>query len=253
MYNKALAIFFNPVGETVTIGVGGTGGAAVPSASTNTIGNDGAPGGASAFGNYVLPVGGYNSGFLYGKGGRPSPGQGGTNYPIIVYAQALVNLCAKAGPGSNGGGGGVSPNGPPFLFPVPGGGINSLACYASYISPTGGGGGSGNNTSTPPTGGAGGAIKSIDTSVTFALGGAGGGADTDGSNGNPATMSGGILTGGTGGGGGGQYSSSKAGSGGNGGFPGGGGGGGAAGVNTVADSGAGGNGGNARLIVIEYL
>lgn len=206
--------------ETITVGRGGDGGAAVTHA-TKADGIAGASGGASSFGAHLIAGGGGGGGG--GKSSGSFPGTGGTGDVA----------------GGNGGNGALSgPPGTPGASSARGGG-------------GGGGGGGSDNVGTAPgtAGGAG------DTAGASSAGGAGG-TVPGGAGGVGATSS----TNGAGGGGGGGAGANSAfkfsgGNGANGGSYGGGGGGGgsARGGWGTATSGKGGNGADGVVVVISHL
>ena len=248
-FSMTPATFFNPAGEAVIVGMGGTGGASV--SASNTIGNDGTVGGNSQLGNFILPN------WPFASAGAGLQGKGGILTGVTTFEQSpyLINLeslsvLGAGGPGQRGGGASAQNNGSTLFVSTGNGGTVNYS--ASYIAGTSGGGGSGGN-STSAMGGRGGNVISIDLTITMLAGGAGGAGDSDGADGNPPPTTGAVIMGGTGGGGGGGYVASRPGNGGNGAFPSGGGGGGGAGVNAVIGSGTGGNGANGRVMTIEYL
>jgi hypothetical protein len=199
--------------ESLTVGNGGTGGAA-QTVSTG-LGADGNPGAASSFGSW-LQAGG-------GGGGK---GANGTN---------------NIDPGTAGAG----------LFAGSIGGDTSTT--AGTVGGTGGGGGGGGGGGTSPAGsttsngGAGGAGPNWIASIAGGAGGIAPGGD--GANGT-STAAGSPLPG-AGGGGGASSASGPGANGGNGGDYGGGGGGGGGGTTTA--SGAGGDGASGIVVVISYL
>lgn len=196
--------------ETVTVGLGGTGGSAI--IVDDTDGNPGTAGGQSSLGSIAVANGGDR-----GLGGQTSAG--GTGGGI----RAGFSFPGGSGGSTNGAGAGVN----------------------SY---TGGGGGgalifSGGGVGSGFSGGLGAAYTSA---ITAATGGAGNGG-TSGVGQNVSTAPG--FYGGNGGGGGGNAVASNAASAGNGAPKGGGGGGGGASSNTY-NSGAGGNGGDGYVCVV---
>lgn len=210
-----IASALNPT-ETVTVGAGGTGGAAV--SANDTDGNDGATGGSSSLGSKLLATGG-RGGFAgtvsaghgaLGAGDGAFAGSGGGSSAGTNSGDAISEPAGAVGGSGGGGGGGFK--------------ISNVATAASAGAP-----GSINNPSAP-TGGAAG-------SGDGGAGGAGG------------VVSGSLTFGGGGGGGGRGGSSSNAGAGGAGGVYGGGGGGGGAGLNSTTLSGVGGNGAAGIVIV----
>ena len=208
-----------PATVSVTIGAGGSGGAAVTINSTD--GNNGTAGGTTTF-STVSAVGG-----LAGvRGTSTSANQpGGKSGSCLFGLTTAASLAAGSGSNTTG---------------------SSVAASAAAF-PTGGGGGGGLNTSnTPSSGGTGGGLGE-GTYMQLVVGGTAGTAGTNGGNGNSAR---GV---GTGGGGGGSSASGNAGSGGNGGGYGSGGGGGGAATDDVGNSGAGGNGAGGYALIITYL
>lgn len=259
LFYTSPASFFDPLGELVTVGASGIGGASVSSASPNTNGNNGTPGGASGIGNVLLPLQGVsNSGAgntltnLIGYGGQNIGQQNVSARNIIVGAAGAIGFGKEGGIGLVQRAVDVSPIG--FINTIfnPIVGFNLLS-YGSYICGTAGGGGAGPAGPSQVGASGGGIVSGQNSSVTILAAAAGGAAETDGSNGNSPGTTGAIIYGGGGGGGGGAGVTIRGGNGGNGATPGGGGGGGGAGINGVTNSGAGGNGGNGRVIVIEYL
>ena len=215
--------------ETVTIGAGSTGAAAVTANTTN--GNNASAGGATFFGGTA------NADCKL----RAQPGTTAT-----AAASTTIGTGTAAAPGgarmlqtSGGGSGGI--------------GLTTAASSsnATAIGPTGGGGGGGIDSSNNPGDGSGASdISGYMVNANLA------GGSTGGTSGSP-TGSNGIAASpfetsvkwfGRGGGGG--YG--LGGIGGNGSAPGGGGGGGGAGVNDSTDSGAGGNGADGGCLVIAY-
>lgn len=206
--------------ETVTVGAGGTGGAAIttnPVGGTN--GNVGVIGGNSSFGTLVAAFGG-------------QPGAGGT---------------------ITSGGGGAASNSTRAMFPGSTGGAGALAGGASGgtsgNSATGGGGGGGiAATPAAANGGTGG------TSGYFLAGGqAVLGIAPGGNGGTSVNVATNQAAGGGGGGGGASSITGNAGNGGAGGLYGGGGGGGGAALLDVGNSGAGGAGAAGIVVVTTYF
>lgn len=206
--------------ETVTVGAGGTGGAAIttnPVGGTN--GNAGVIGGNSSFGTLVAAFGG-------------QPGAGGT---------------------ISSGGGGAASNSTRAMFPGSTGGAGALAGGASGgtsgNSATGGGGGGGvAATPAAANGGTGG------TSGYFLAGGqAVLGIAPGGNGGTNINVAANQAAGGGGGGGGASSITGNAGNGGAGGSYGGGGGGGGASLLDVGNSGAGGAGASGIVVVTTYF
>jgi hypothetical protein len=244
------ASFFGAT-ESVTVGQGGTGGAAVTIDGTN--GNDGNPGTNSEFGNLIFPV-------------TSSAGIGGNNLSIpggeaaYIFSNTLSHQLTKTNtsvsgttisamrPGAPPSTAGVRVNAGADGAMLAGAGANATSLGGFIVgtptvyrftsfAPTGGGGGA----TVAGTGGLGGGLLAFDA-VTVIQAGA-----TEGQNGVDAPTSGAIIMGGFGGGGGGATFRD----GGNGGFPGGGGGGGS-GTDNGTNSGAGGDGGDGLVIVIEW-
>jgi hypothetical protein len=210
--------------ETVIVGAGGTGGAAVTTARN---GNAGVSGSQSSFGIFIARPG------LQGGAGQPSSGGGGGTAAQGSVEFASNNLLYTAGGGSGtaSGNGGAGNNG--------------------GTRPGAGGGGSGNaaNSATARlggNGGKGGAVMTITGIVTSGSGPVG----TNNSvvNGPDALD---LYYGGDGGAGGG-YNANVGRSGGVGGLPGGGGGGGSHGDVGFA-AGAGGNGARGAVRVTTYF
>jgi hypothetical protein len=207
--------------QSVVIGAGGAGGAAVSAITTN--GNAGTVGGSTSFAGTVA-IGG-NA----GAGGNDGNGPGGTSQggALVVGVTAQSNT-----PGGNAGAAGASGSAVPAI---------------SFLAPTGGGGGGGLDVdNTNRLGGAGGAIGTAAAMSVLAGGTGGAVGGGNGGNGNAGRGSG------TGGGGGGSINTGNGGNGGNGGGFGSGGGGGAAGTNSIGSSGAGGNGRSGYALIIVY-
>jgi len=207
--------------QSVVVGAGGTGGAAVTANTTD--GNTGTVGGSTSFAGTVA-IGG-----LAGTRGTDSNGPGGTAQggALVVGVTAQSNT-----PGGNAGAAGAS---------------GSAVATISFLAPTGGGGAGGlDAANTNRLGGAGGAMGTA-AAMSVLAGGAGG--TSGGGNGGTGNAGRGS---GTGGGGGGSNNAGAGGRGGNGGGFGSGGGGGAAGTNIVGDSGAGGNGAQGYALIITY-
>ncbi len=224
--------------ETITVGAGGTGGAAQSTDSSN--GNPGTNGGDSSIGTKIVVTG---TGTL-GAGGRVATGAVTPSVGNSCGIGSFVSLTGSASSAVNAGA--TSPT-PVFLCgSATGGGAGGI-----YLTTFGGNGQ-----------GRAGASISQGATVLLAGGTAGatasanGGNGADGSSLSPAA----YISGGTGGGGGAcsgnVAGASSGGTGGNGGTRGGGGGGGGACLNsggTTVGSGAGGDGGGGEVWIIEYL
>lgn len=203
---------------SVTIGAGGTGGAAVSTNSTS--GNNGTAGGSTTF-STLTAVGG-----LAGVGGTAASANqpGGKSSACLVGITVASSL--GAGSGSN---------------------TTGATVAASTASlPTGGGGGGGLNASNIASSGGAGGVVGEGTYMQSVAGGTAGTVGVAGGAGNSAR---GV---GTGGGGGGASSSGNGGDGGAGGGFGAGGGGGGAATNDVGNSGAGGAGAGGYALIITY-
>ena len=200
---------------TVTIGTGGTGGAAITGGTAN--GNAGAAGGNTSFGPYLSVLPG-----AAGSGGTNALGTGGAVTTGAPGGSAGGAASTTGGTGSNGGGGisnfggvgggagggitsgNVAAGGGTALTPLTGGGTAGAAGVVDTTAPTSGTAPTAKGT---PSAGAGGGAASITTAAQ------------QGASGNQ---------------------------------PGGGGGGGGAGLNGQS-SGAGGNGGAGAVLVITYF
>jgi hypothetical protein len=215
---------------SVTVGAGGTGGAA----NTLTGSNAGAFGNNSFFANWVLARGGTNgaAGTTGTAGSGSSTSQNANVQSISVGTTILIGTggaAIRANTGTTGARGGKNGGG--------GGGGGGLA----YVSPVTRGGGFGG------LGGAG-----VNSSSTATTGGGGNGGTTAGV---PAVNGADSLNdyvGGSGGGGGFAITTANGGDGATGGYPSGGGGGGGASLNAY-NSGAGGNGGNGYVLVVTFF
>lgn len=243
---------------SVTVGAGGTGGAA---RTTNGDGNVATDGGNSTFGAYLTAFGGRGAGQVAGQrsytsgGGAGVISKGTTFQSTLPNNQTTVsipyNVFGTTGAGSNVSyfnygygasaewGGAAGGSGEQIIY-------TSFKPGGSSIYGCGGGGAGGTfyfdgSTNYPTAGGAGGAVFSYG----LGGGGAGGAIYSNGTAGTTSTM----LTGSGGGGGGSGHNNQPAGNGAVGGVGGGGGGGGGA-TNTSATSGAGGNGGPGFVRVI---
>jgi hypothetical protein len=241
--------------ETVTIGAGGAGGAAIT--ANNTAGHQGAEAGHSEFGTTHIVAGGraiYSTppfNFWGGGGGNigssPGTASGGDGGAALYY---FSGSAASPFPptlpqiGDSGAAGSVT------------GGSNAPTLF-QFGAATGGGGAGGINVATATAGGNGGIVGNPSSQVsgfslvTYGSAAAGGAAGVNGADGADALTNCPWMTGGFGAGGGGGHATAP-GHGGDGGFPGAGGGGGG-GVLNGNNSGAGGNGGDGQIIIIEYL
>ena len=226
--------------ETVTVGTGGTGGAAV---TVNGVGNDGTDGGASSFGTWLTAGGG-------GKGtGGPtgdSDASGGGGGGVISSAVGSTGGSPQAGTADAISGQGPSGSNSVSFNSEVGGGSGGYSLHndngsdggSSIFASGGGGGGAGiPNTDVVKTGGAGGDVQSYTE-------GGGGAAGTNGQD--NADLAKGF---GGSGGGGGDSSLSTGETGGDGGVGAGGGGGGAS---RSGNSGAGGAGGRGEVRVYSW-
>jgi len=211
--------------ETVTVGAGGTGGAAITVDDTN--GASGAAGQNSSVGSWITARGAVAS-----SGGTTSSGSGASGGNTIVVAYTGTTIYSGSGAAGSSTAGNTGSRG----------GYNGGG--------GGGGGGFAAASTTENTGGAGGKGGSVFTTSASGIGsgGSAGGFASNGGNGSNATT---YFVGGDGGGSGGSGNLVAAGAGGNGGFPGGGGGGGGAGHG--ANSGAGGNGGNGYVRIVTFF
>lgn len=228
--------------ETVTIGAGGSVGAAVTANDTN--GNAGGNGGNTTFGSWLTAYGG-----IGGIAGSASPVAGPGGAGVLAVGTTTT------------GGAPTSLDGTNTLYGQFGGGIGILNADGGASGFGGGAGGAANSGSTAraggcsyqggPGGGAGGSISSGDASSAGGAGGSATGASGGGGAGGAAGANGTAGTGRQGGGGGGGGGAGVGGTGGAGGQPGSGGGGGGASLNGN-NSGAGGLGGAGRVIVYEW-
>ena len=221
---------------SITIGAGGLGGAA--QTTNNTVGNDGATGGATIFNVWYT---GRVNGSMGGQGGQLTSATGGV---YALYGMQSTQLSSLANGGNGNNVEGSAPNG-----------LSGAWTFAGAPA----GGGAGADSTTARQGGSGNPIQANDRGTVLVAASVGG-IETGtingqvGTNGS-ATAPGpsGKLAGGTGGGGGGgQKSGGAAGNGGNGGAIGGAGGGGGGSLNGT-NSGKGGDGGKGALIIIEYF
>jgi hypothetical protein len=211
---------------TVTVGAGGTGGAA--QTNNDTSGNAGLIGNNSSFGSFGLARGGTE-----GFGGLTTSGGAGFGGGSLgEFSNGSSSYTANGATGGTGTG-----NDGPRGGYRPGGG--------------GTGGGFSASSTTLRAGGAGGLGGSLLDSSTTSSGGGGAGGNTSGApNGSAGANASSYFVGGSGGGGG-ASGSTTAGNGGTGGYPGGGGGSGGAGY--TVNSGAGGNGGNGYVRVVTFF
>ena len=232
---------------SVTIGAGGTGGAALSSGLTlDTSGNGGTAGGNSSFGSYLsVNGGGAGSAGSYAYSSQPlsSGGSGGYNplfgtangstLNIIGRALAqygatfmIVNNAGVPYGGEYGGGAGCGSyaqggaiNGGPSIYGAGGGGAGGYQLYA----PTSFAGGAGGGAYTTESGGTAGAIGTAggagsQQAITLSgTGGGGGGAGVAVAGGAGAAGGAGGIYGGGGGGGGASRTGYASGAGGNGG------------------------------------
>jgi hypothetical protein len=205
--------------ETVTVGAGGLGGAAVGTAAA--VGNAGGTGHNSSFRSSALLVA---SGGTQGAGGTASGAASG----------------GSAGSGSFAGGGGASSSST--------GAVGSTAATVSQGAAGGGGGGGVATTAASVAGGAGGAVNSSGGNTAGAAGATAGGTGGAGS----GTTANYPVSGAGGGGGGSSITAVAGGTGGAGGIYGGGGGGGGASL-TGQSSGAGGAGAGGIVVVVTTV
>lgn len=213
--------------ESVVIGAGGSGGAAV--STDDELGNDGYDGGNTTFGSLYKAPGGYGGAGgnldedVYGQtrpgvpGVAYDSGRGGYGYNGIG-GYPIQNLDTVLGPAGGGYGGSVTDTGTTISARFGSSVAKNLHGFGPQSSVDGG-----NNGTTNANG------ADADDYVTGTLNGAGGG-----------------------GGGGPSISLLRAGNGGDGGLPGGGAGGGGASKNGGGDSGVGGTGGGGIAIIISY-
>jgi hypothetical protein len=232
---------------SVTVGTGGTGGAA-PSGN-NVNGNNGVAGGTSSFGAYLY-AGGGGAGSGGTASGATAGGVGGGSLGSGSPSSGAALGISGQGPNGGysaefgGGGGGNGTNqstggaGGSSIFAAGGGGAGGAA------NQSGVGGGD------PGLGAAGGAGG---THGSYSLGGGGAGGSTNGGTGTAGSTV--VFLGSGGGGGGGAYNGGggSVGSGGNGGTYGGGGGGGGAGAAAAGHSATGGTGGAGLVRVITFF
>lgn len=244
------ATFFGAT-ETVTIGSGGTGGAAQSSASTN--GNAGLAGGISSLGNIFVSLivqGGLSS---QGLGGTSGTVVGGFSQGFMIPSYPLTNATSP----STGGSGRITTGTDGTIVALSG--SLPFQTMVTMFCPTAAGGGAGADSVTERSGGIGANYIAFflggTTTDTLNAGGTAGLESTTingGAGNNAITTTGGRYVAATGGGGGGGQSvGAAAGNGGNGGLPAAGGGGGGGSLNGT-NSGAGGDGGRGEIWVIEY-
>jgi len=211
--------------ETVTVGTGGSGGAAISTNTTN--GAAGSNGVATEFGGWV-------------NSGRGGGGGGGTTGAATGGAGSTIfpgNPSTSGANGASSSGSGAAGTGGSATFYAGAGGGSGGGITTGNVASAGGVGGSLLATGATQTG--------YGTSVA---GGTAGAVSTNGGVGGSSPTN--SAVGGAGGGGGGSSITTNAGNGGNGGLYGAGGGGGGGATNDVGNSGAGGTGGNGICIVI---
>jgi hypothetical protein len=259
LYMKMPALFF-PASLAVTVGAGGSGGAAV--AVDNTAGNDGSLGGSSSVGSLIKT---YEIGpnYSFGQGGHLTGTVANNGLGAFIrYFEAQSNI--QNGLSTNYGL--VNPPAGPGRASISPAGVNSATDGPYFMTAGAGGGGCGSFAGVNNTGGNGSNIRSCFDSDLIVSGGGGtiviaagaGGAvpGASGAAGSNYTTTNGYLSGGSGGGGGAGVTNvaDAPGNGGNGGYPGGGGGGGAGGMNaSVHPSGSGGDGADSMIVIVEYL
>lgn len=203
--------------ESVTVGTGGTGGAAIT--GTNVNGNLGQAGGNSSFGTFVQVQGGGGAGIV-----TTSSGPAGS----AASARAMFQATSGAT-----GGTGAGPSTTSATVGAGGGGAGGGLPASATVGFAGGNGGT-----------------SLSTWITGGLGT--GGAISSNGNAGPSVGTGLPLCSGGGGGGGSSFST-NGGDGGNGGLYAGGGGGGGAALDGASFSGKGGNGAQGIVIVTTYF
>lgn len=213
--------------ETVTIGAGGVGGAAVTLGSTN--GNNGGNGGNTSFGLRFQAIGGGGGG-----GGTPTAGAAGASTLTTV---GPLNFAQSAGAVASATGGSGATGGATFVLAPTGGASGGGLSSTDVIGSSNNGGSIGGN---------------IIPDMALAGGVAGGIAPANASNGNSALFGYGVFIGTGGGSTRASGTANNSGTGGNGG-PGAGGGGSGAAIDATANVGAAGNGGNGWLVVITYF
>ncbi len=245
MYYYGSAAFFGAT-ETVTIGTGGAGGAAIT--TDDTDGLPGVMGGSTSIGNLFT---GSVSQITFGAGGGLSGGGAGGSACVVFTP--TDGLCTIAAAGGSGGVGVPNPAQIGVDYP------NLSQSVAAFVNGTGGGGGGIDpNTGIGENGKRGGNILTNQDIPSIVLAGGAGGVYAGAVNGsvglNASTVtSGAMFVGGTGGGGGASSVTGNGGNGGDGGIPGGCGAGGGGSINGAAhDSGSGGSGARGELWVIEY-
>lgn len=241
--------------ETITLGVGGAGGARVNVDGPGLVGGD--PG-STSFGSYLIidPNNTDSGRGICGGGGTTAQGDPGAGSAVASYTTGKASTVFAVS----------TINGALGHDTVAGASSSSAGLVTvpefTYYQPTGGGGGGGTNSGSNFTnGGAAGdningfslVVRAGGTAATTS--GANGGAGTDGGYLHSLTANGPInWAGGTGGGGGAGAvtASTNGGTGGAGGNCGGGGGGGGASLTGTLGSGAGGKGGDGCILVISY-
>lgn len=238
-YDQMYSADVLPSVVSVTIGLGGTGGATQSNTGNGNAGNNGGP---SSFGALIVCEGGFGGwpGSQNGVSGSQSRGGGaqgaGQNASATIFAHTLFGATNGVAAYYGGASGGISIGGIGFnsRFGGGGGGVGGWESSANALQPATAGGLTLINTTQGLQGGGGVAGTSNDS------------APTNGGNGTSIGMAGG-------GGGSGQSASTNAGNGGNGAIAGGGGGGGSNLSGSLTRfSGAGGNGGNGYVEVYSW-
>jgi hypothetical protein len=252
--------------ESITIGTGGAGGAAV--AADNTNGNPGSTVGTQSKVGNMGPLITASTGGSLGGGGGTTTNSGtaltGWRFGNMPFSTASSSSQTLFGGrlsdiiNSFSGARGLNTAGE---SPSDIGTISTSNNYFNYIYfPGYGGGGGGADTVTERAGGTGSDVL-YSGQTTMLAGGTAGLESTGINGGNGANFvigDAGTTFGGSGGGGGGGYSvgamgATTGGNGGNGGIPGAGGGGGGGGLNAIANSGSGGTGGRGEIWIYQIL